>query len=297
MRLIAGSALTAPRSPRSDGAGSTPPAGADSGQRMADGFTLVEVLIATALFAMVMGMYSVVLNNVITLEEEVRAQRSFSSIGPAILDLIEDDLQSLYTSPRQPDAFPFRGDEHTLSSKPADRMVFVARRASIHQEDIGGAGEYVRSPINELGYRLRRGDSDLGDVRRIYRREAYYVDGSPLDGGDFFEIYDRVVSFDVTYAGYPVEESERSSQDTLGQHRLEKFESWDSEERRGFPAAVIITIEVEPPSLGGSLPERGEERRVARFTSIIPILQAGDIPAHTVNPGNTTYPGTGNTGR
>ncbi len=261
------------------------------------GFTMIEVLIATALFAAVMGMYSVVLNNVITLEEEVRAQRSFSSIGPAILDLIEDDLQSLYTSPRQPDAFPFRGDEHTLSSKAADRMSFVARRASIHQENIGGTGEYVRSPINEVGYRLHRGDSDLGDVRRIYRREAYYVDGSPLDGGDYFEIYDRVVSFNVTYAGYPVEESERSSQDTLGRHRLEKFESWDSEERRGFPAAVIITIEVEAPNLGGTLPDRDAERPVARFTRIIPILQAGDIPAPTVNPSNTGSPGTGNTGR
>ncbi len=98
-------------------------------RRRQAGFTMIEVLIATALFAAVMGMYSVVLNNVITLEEEVRTQCSFSSIGPAILDLIEDDLQSLYTSPRQPDAFPFRGDAHTLSSKPADRMSFVARRA------------------------------------------------------------------------------------------------------------------------------------------------------------------------
>ncbi|MFQ5843405.1 MAG: type II secretion system protein J [Planctomycetota bacterium] len=241
-------------------------------------FTLIEVLIATTIFVSLISVFTSVFHNVLILEEEVRAQRSFNSIGPAVLDLMEDDLQSLYTHPLQPDAFPFRGDDESMAGKPADTLAFVARRASIRQEELGGAGQFVRSPINEVGYRLARGDRDLGDVRRLYRREAYYVDASPLQGGDYFEVYDRVVALDIRYAGFQVEESERETQEGLGRHRLERFDSWDSDERRGLPTAVIVTLEVAPPTLGSRAPGDLEDLKTTRFVRIVPLLQADDIP-------------------
>ena len=253
-----------------------------------EGFTLIEITLATTLFAFLMALYYAVFTNLLVLEEYARDQRAFGSVGPAILDLIEDDLASLYTNPRQADAFPFRGDDDSLGGEPADRMMFVVRRASIHPEEFFGEDNWVRSPVNEVGYRLARGDVRLGDVRRLYRREHFYVDTMPLEGGDYYEVYDRIVKLDITYAGYRVEEEERTDQDTLGEHLLEKFESWDSEERRGFPTAVIVTLTIEPPRMDlRSKYDQGEQPERRTFVRIIPLVQAENI-----EPPAQTQPGT-----
>jgi len=256
------------------------------------GFTLLEVILATMLFALLMSSYYVVFLNVAQLEEYARSQRAFSAVGPAVLDLIEDDVQSLYGHPRALDAYPLRGEDDTRGSQPADRFNFVTLRPSIHKEEFFDTANWLASPVNEVGYRLARGE---GEVRRLYRREAYYVDGTPLDGGDYYEIYDRVLAFDVRYVGYRAEEEERTSQETLGTHKLDVFDSWDSEERRALPTALIVTLTVEPPQLEVA---RGEEsRRSVRpqrtFVRIIPLVQADDIlPQETTNTQPGTSPGT-----
>jgi prepilin-type N-terminal cleavage/methylation domain-containing protein len=244
----------------------------------ARGFTLIEMTLAVTLFALLMSSYYVVLDRVMFLEEYARDQRAFGTLGPAIFDQIEDDLLCLYSHPRARAAQPLRGEDDSLASMAADSIDFVARRASIHQEEFFGDDRWVRSPINEVGYRLARGDPILGDVRRLFRRESYYVDGSPLQGGDFFEIYNRVVAFDITYAGYAVEEDERASQEDLGDHRLDKFESWDSEERNGFPTAVILTLTVEPPRMSAQKrDEESEESGRRTFVRIVRLPQAEDV--------------------
>ena len=119
-------------------------------------FTLMEIMIATTLFALLMGMYYEVFTNVVQLEDYARRTRSFASVGPAVLDLVEDDLLCLYTHPRAGDAFPFRGTDDSMASEPADRMHFVSGRPSIHLEELYGDDTWVRSPINEVGYRLAK---------------------------------------------------------------------------------------------------------------------------------------------
>lgn len=247
--------------------------------RSTRGFTLIEVILATTLFALLMSSYYVVFTRVVQLEEYARDQRAFGTVGPAVLDLMEDDLLSLYSHPREPDAFPFRGDDESAGGKPADRMFFVARRASVHQEEFFGNDNWVRSPINEIGYRLGPAPSQFGNVRRLFRREGYYVDESPLDGSDYYEVYDRVVELEIWYAGFPVEEEERKDQDSLGEHRLEKFESWNSEERKGFPTAVFIRLTVQPPRMTRGTPGRRdvEEPETRTFLRIVPLVQAEDI--------------------
>jgi len=258
------------------------------------GFTLLEVILATTLFALLMTSYYSIFNNVSELEAYARSQRAVSAVGPAALDLVEDDLESLYTNPRAQNAFPFRGEDGARGSQPADSMNFTTLRASIHKEEFFDESEWLSSPVNEVGYRLARGE---GDVRRLYRREGYYVDGTPLQGGDFYEIYDRVLAFDVTYVGYPAEEAERTSQDTLKQHRLDTFESWNSEERRAMPTAVVVTLTVEPPQLTATPLAALEARPQRTFVRIIHLVQADDIlpkqqPAMGSQPG-PQQPGTG----
>ena len=258
----------------------------------ARGFTLIEIIVATSLFALLMTAYYVAFTNVLLLEEHVRDQRAYGTIGPAVLDLIEDDLQSLYTHPQKQDAFPFRGENDSRASEPADRLNFVARRASIHQEEFFGADNWVRSPINEVGYRLAAAGSRFGGVRRLFRREGFYVDETPLSGGDYFEIYDRVVGFDVQYVGYRVEEEARADQDSLEERRLDKFESWDSEERKGFPTAVIVTLTLEPPRMVADRPGDDQEEPDRRtFVRILPLVQADDIPPPAAAPGQPGQPG------
>jgi len=264
------------------------------------GFTLIELVLATTLFAGLMMAYYEVFSGVVALEETARDQRAFGIVGPAILDHMEDDLLSLYTHPRKADAFSFRGEDDSLSSKSADRLTFVSLRASFHQEEFFGNDNWVRSPVNEVGYRLARGDSRHGDVRKMWRREAFYVDETPLQGGDFYEVYDRVVALEITYAGYRVEESERSDQESLGEHQLERFESWDSEERRGFPTAVMVRLTVEPPRM--AIRKRYDDTEAPQsrtFIRIIPLVHAEDIlpSADGEQPATSTSGGSGTTPR
>jgi len=271
---------------------------------MRRGFTLLEILVATALFSLLMGAYYSAFTNVLLLEEYARNQRAFSSVGPAILDLVEDDLLSTYTNPRELAAYPFRGEDDSLGSEPADSMHFVARRASIAQEEFFGRDNWVRSPVNEVGYRVARGRTGMGNVRRLYRRESYYVDDSPLQGGDYFEVYDRIVAFDLLYVGYRAEEEARESAEDLADRNLDKFESWDSEERKGLPTAVIVTLVIEAPQITKERSDEedsieGRDRRT--YVRVIPLIQADDIapteggpdPNQPANPGNppATNPG------
>ena len=253
------------------------------------GFTLIELILATTLFAGLMTAYYEVFSGVVELEETARDQRAFGIVGPAILDYMEDDLLSLYTHPRKADAFPFRGEDDSLASKAADRLNFVTRRASFHQEEFFGDDRWVRSPVNEVGYRLARGDSRYGDVRKMWRREAFYVDEMPFQGGEFYEVYDRIVELEITYAGYRVEEEERTDQESVGEHLLERFESWDSEERRGYPTAVIVRLTVEPPRMAIRKRYDDVEAPQSRtFLRIIPLVHAADIaPPPEGQPGTT----------
>jgi len=241
------------------------------------GFTLLEVILATTLFALLMSSYYAIFMNVSQLEQYARSQRAFSAVGPAVLNLMEDDLLSLYTNPRAPTAFPFRGEDGSRGSQPADSMNFVAARPSIHKEEFFDHKNLLSSPVNEVGYRLARGE---GDVRRLYRRESYYVDGTPLQGGEYFEVYDRVLALDVLYVGYPAEEEERRSQTTLGQHHLDTFESWNSEERRAMPTAMVVTLTVEPPRIGSEVDAAASTfaaRPQRTFVRILQLVQADDI--------------------
>lgn len=263
------------------------------------GFTLLEIILATVLFALLMSQYYDVFLGVVSLEEYARESRSYGSVGPAVLDLVEDDALSLFTHPRAADAFPFRGADDLMGAKPADRLNFVARRESIHQEEFG-TDNWVRSPINEVGYRLADNSAAPDRLRKLYRREDYYVDTSPLQGGDYFEVYDRVVSFDVKYLGYPSEEEARTDAASLEDRRLQVFESWDSEERKGLPTAMIVTFVIEPPVLGARPEpeyedddEANEDRRT--FVRIIHLVQAADIqpPETPESSGDATLPDSG----
>jgi hypothetical protein len=249
--------------------------------------------VSTALFSMLMGAYYTAFTDILMLEEYAHNQRAFASVGPSILDLIEDDVLSMHTHPRELAAFPMRGSDDSLESEPADTLQFVSRRASVAQEEFFGRGAWVRSPINEIGYRMGRGSYQLGNVRRLFRRESYYVDETPLQGGDYYEVYDRIVSFDIAYAGYRAEEEAREDAESLDERNLDRFESWDSEERKGLPSAIIVTIVIEPPQLTNEVRDESEQvegRDRRTFVRIIPLTQADDVdapPAGNEQPGQT----------
>lgn len=243
------------------------------------GFTLIEIIVATTLFALLMSSYYMALSNVLLLEQAARDQRAFGTIGPTVLDLIEDDLLSLYTHPREPAAFPFRAEDGSLGSEPADRLDFVTRRASIRQEEFFGHDRWVRSPVNEVGYRVARSTGGGGrEVRTLHRREGFYVDGTPLLGGDYYEVYDGVVAFDIYYLGYRIEEDARSAENAGNERQLEKFENWDSEERRGFPTAAVVTLTIAPPRITEAARAEGDDTSTHRtFVRIIRFLRADDV--------------------
>lgn len=264
------------------------------------GFTLMEIILATVLFSLLMASYYEVFTGVLELEEYARESRSFANVGPAVLDLIEDDIHSLYIHPRANDAFPFRGNDDAMSSQPSDSFDFVSTRASIGEEQIFG-DSWTKSPVNEIGYRVARSSTNR-DSRRLFRRESYYVDGTPLDGGEYYEVYDRVHAFDVTYVGYRVEEE--TNTEATDDRLLETFESWDSEERKGYPTAIIVKLTIEAPQLTIPIEGLDEEPERRTFYRVIHFVHADDADPPQApngdgtgnNPGDGNNPNPGNNG-
>ena len=158
------------------------------------GFTLLEVILAIALTALVMSMLYGVVSSTILAQRRVEAEMFISEVGPALTTQIRQDLDAVF----QPDAEGeyFVGIDRTSGSGESDRVDFLATVMAYGSED-----EYEEPgfhSVNEIGYQLVPNDTESG-VGVLYRRLDYFVDEDPLRGGRLVELYDRVLSFDVQY--------------------------------------------------------------------------------------------------
>jgi type II secretion system protein J len=157
------------------------------------GFTLLEVLVATAILSIVCAaVYTSYISNV----ESIRSGRSggeIRQVARIVLDLMERDLESAI------DRAPGLGGAQrlgmiarngTLDGKAADRIDFTtlthipARRAD------------PQTDLCTVGYRLEKGE---GGGLVLYRRDNGTPGEDILLGGREEELTDRVTGLDLVY--------------------------------------------------------------------------------------------------
>jgi type II secretion system protein J len=205
------------------------------------GFTLVEVLVTLAITSLIMLGLQITLNSTIFAHDDIAIDVAEVREGPALLDLIERDLRSLYTFNVR-DGIAVQGQLERHLGRRGDRLDFLTctnSSARLH-DPLSPQDEphMISTDITEVGYRVRV-RSDHGDFLELWRREDPSFDDKPFEGGDYQLLHNRITRFEIAYL------------DKLGED-AEELEEWDMQERKVLPAAlrISLTLQSQPELVG-----------------------------------------------
>lgn len=153
-------------------------------------FTLVELLLASMMTAMILGSAFVSLSIVLKAYKELGSKTNLAETARLILDRMRADLESAFLSPHS-DITRFVGYDQINGDLPADSLTFISA---------------INKPINTGG-----GSSDLAEIqyyidvdestpeRWLLRRMDYTPDTDPFSGGELALLGPRVTSLDFQY--------------------------------------------------------------------------------------------------
>jgi prepilin-type N-terminal cleavage/methylation domain-containing protein len=198
------------------------------------GFTLIEVLVAMLLTALVMTSVMGVLHDAINSRDHIHNISQIQRTGPMILDMIEADLRAIApfdVAGRK----VFLGKKNSIRGADADTMDFVVQRPAsvdtIFSDGVLKSDRALTPPLCEVGYHLRQNKREPVFME-LCRREDPLVDDDPYKGGTYTKIYDKITNFKITY--FAEAGSSARSED-----------SWICEEREMLPQRVQIDLELE----------------------------------------------------
>lgn len=205
---------------------------------MKKGFTLVEILVATAIFILIMSIiYSVFYTTIRSREAGIKTGELYTE-GIELIKTMSQEIMCAYidsTWDKEESKTVFLSDRDSFDGRPMDTLTFTH---SCHKT-IYGAGR--QSDHEEVTYYWQQ-DIDTGRIK-LMKRVDTTMDSEPDQGGVIFEVLDGVKEFRLTfYDG------------------TEWVEGW-GEERETLPFAVHLFIALDDGE-GGEVP----------FETTIPIL-------------------------
>ena len=270
-------------SPAPEGSGAAPVAGPTAPPQWAcrrptaRGFTLIEVAVAITLLSLTMTFLYQILFNTIRSRDALREGLEAPKIDNAVLDTILKDFRFLYYRAGQfPADSGFWGRNTSVSQM--DRVDFLTSRTSRVAELEEATQASGSSPLVEVGYAGKRSEPNEPGGRwfSLYRREAYFPDDDPTDGGMFDLIYDKVRRFDLRYFAA----AEERAKDDSG------LDEWDSKVLHKVPAAIELILEYDVRE-----PLKNEPNAQGRVKRIILLNPSRSLPPDTGAMGMT--PGMG----
>lgn len=198
------------------------------------GFTLVEVLIAMLLTALVLASVMGVLTDAMNSRDHIHNISQIQRTGPMILDMIEADLRAIA---------PYNvagrrvllGRKLSIRGADADALDFVALREgqleTVFSDSVLRTERPLTPPLCEVGWHLKQNRREPVFME-LWRREDPLLDDEPFKGGSYTKVYDKITNFKVTYFAEPGT-SARSE------------DSWASEEKEMLPQRLQIDLELE----------------------------------------------------
>ena len=234
-------------------------------RRSEGGMTLIEISVAIAILGMMVGLVYTMIAQAIKGRDMIKEGLQEPKMANAILAQILKDFRYLSFPPLKGET-GFFGQNRTENGKDADRVDFITARdtRTVGSEDDGArTSDDRRSPLSEVGYACRVSETNPEYIE-LWRREDYYVDSDPVNGGRYSLLYDRIRRFSLRF--FPSsEEQAREEEGNAG------LEDWDSRTRHKVPYAIILEIEMD---VVVSLDKGVEETEPYRITRII-LLRPG----------------------
>jgi type II secretion system protein J len=195
----------------------------------ADGFTLIEVLLAIAITATVMVTVATTFHVMLNARDVVDDLAESTEAGPRIMNLLERDLQGIWTYNVANNAV-FRGRDMDVNGRDADRMDFLTTTDAVGF--VLDLQNVPRKPtICEVGYWFKP-NPRYRDVFEMWRREDPMIDDDIISQGSFQLVHDRVKSFKVSYYR------------ELGFEAKEELE-WNSANEDKLPKRIRVEFTIE----------------------------------------------------
>lgn len=218
-----------------------------SRNRTANGFTLLEILIAITILAVVLSMCYTILASTLNLRKWIQESTEVERVGNRLIEIMVMDLQSAYMY--QIEDVSLMGGK----TRHGGQINLVTNRDTLI------SSHDVESDLCEIGYYLEPNLAER-DMFWLVRREDFFLDDNPLKGGNAIRLYDRVVDFQVCFY------DARGSQ----------VKEWDSKKQKGLPIAIEVTIGIPSVASGSAAQLIRENTRW--FKAYIPILVSPEPP-------------------
>jgi prepilin-type N-terminal cleavage/methylation domain-containing protein len=249
-------------------------------RRSARGLTLLEVLVASALLGVFfVAVFSIVFGAMRT-RQQIEDKALPFSIGPVVMQRIEDDLRCAAWEAVADDKDAFKAEAPRDDEVRIDFVSAVPSRERIELKD-----ELVRAYVNEVGYRLRRSEVE-SDLFALYRREDFGVDSDPTEGGRYHKLCDRVRRFAIDF--YGEDPGDPGGDDAKG------VTDWDARKEKKLPWGCRVTL-----VLAGTAQTDDEGALVAQardvvFETYVPFRNRYDKADSAPRTPGSQNPGSGN---
>ena len=226
------------------------------------GTTLLEVMVATAVMAMLMVAVLGVVTGWSNARSRIQAEASTRSIGPAIIDMIANDIQGVFIYGLE-NLEGFQAEDKEEAGMPADRLNMITTSDSLSYEQVSADVERS-SDACEVGYVLVQSPTDSRYLA-MYRREEFTPAGDPYRGGVYRLLYDRVAAFDTRcFAG-------------TGEEDEEGEDEWSSSEAQRLPRSIEVLLRVD-------VAPEGEEPILEEFHRLIAFAPGMDAEIADASP-------------
>jgi type II secretion system protein J len=188
-----------------------------------DGFTLIEMLVATTVSSVILVMVYTAYSSIIKSVNQGKIASQYYEEVNLVLRRIDSDLLNTYWDSDSKNINFISSIEGNSS-----RLNFVTGEYKNNRIILTIKDSFPSSDIHEVGYYLKT-DSRTGKYNLIRRSEIHY-DSSPLDGGVEEVILKNVesIKFDFKYSS-------------------DWINTWDSREKKRLPSGIKTTLIIMDP--------------------------------------------------
>jgi prepilin-type N-terminal cleavage/methylation domain-containing protein len=215
------------------------------------GFTLIELILAVTLTAMICSVLYAVIHSTMTTHARLSGYNEAALVADRIADMVARDLKTAYVADYDGDAV-FTAESQQDLGLESDRVTLItcgpAWMPTLPSDTPGIEG------FHEVTYAAIPSKSREGYLA-LYRREAP-LDRKSKKGGRFALLHDQVEQFDLRFLGKEDEEVDWDK----------ARDEWEYSPETGLPRIVMLHLTVSI----GDAPESEEDResdadRVVRF--------------------------------
>ena len=186
------------------------------------GFTLLEILIAMFIFAIVLSTIYTSYTGTFRIVNETESQADIYGMARIALERMLEDLESATSESDEDSAFV--GEDTEIKGRNADSLRFISRAHLVFSEQEQPSG------TAEIAYYVQEDDEGEGFV--LYRTDRPAFQEKPEEGTGGLVLCDSLVSVDFTY--YDDEGEEHDNWDSTSEEFKDKI-----------PKMVSIKLEFE----------------------------------------------------